>query len=238
MRVAVTSRSFSNQVLLRERLAERYNQVSFNETGKTLKDQALIDFLKGHDAAIVGLEKFDLPILQQLPELKIISRFGAGIDSLDITALQKLGIKLAYTPGANKRAVAELVIAFALTLLRELPRAHQMVKAISWQSMVGRQLSGKTIGIIGLGAIGKDLATLLQAFDCHIVAYDIIDHTDYCKAHYIQQLTLNELLRVADIVTLHLPITTATRNIINQEKLNLMKATAILINRDLMEVQC
>lgn len=229
-RVAVTSRSFSKHPQLRHALCARYTDVTFNDAGISLQEAALIDFLKGHDAAIVGLEKLNDAVLSQLPELKIVSRFGVGLDTLDLAAMAKRQIRLAYTAGANKRAVAELVIAFALNLLRELPLVHQRLLAGQWQQRKGRQLSECKVGIIGLGAIGKDLAVLLRAFQCEVLAFDVSDQQAYCAQHQIQQMDLNTLLEQADIVSLHLPLTAQTKHLLNQTRLALMKPTAILIN--------
>ncbi len=229
-RVAVTSRSFSKHPVLREALCAQYAQVTFNDQGLTLQGDALIEFLKAHDAAIVGLEKLNAATLAQLPELKVVSRFGVGLDTLDLTALAARQIRLAYTAGANKRAVAELVIAFALNLLRELPVVHQQLLAGQWQQRKGRQLSECTVGIIGLGSIGKDLAALLRAFDCRILGFDVSPQQDFCQQQHIHQVALDTLLQQADIVSLHLPLTPETKCLLNEERLALMKTTAILIN--------
>ena len=228
--VAVTSRSFSKHPMLREELSKKYQRVTFNDAGKTLSDEALIDFLQDHDMAIIGLERMHADILKQLPKLKVISRFGVGLDTLDIVTMKTLGIKLAYTRGANKRAVSELVIGLAINMLRQLPFSnHELLTGI-WRQNKGRQLSGKTIGIIGLGEIGKDLVSLLRVFDCKIYAFDVSDQTDFCRAHQIKQVDLDSLLSVADVVTLHIPLNSATRLLLNEQRLSLMKPSAILIN--------
>lgn len=220
-RVAVTSRSFSKNRILRETLTNAYQQVSFNDSGKTLDGESLIQFLKNHDMAIVGLERITKSVLCQLPELKVISRFGVGLDTLDLTAIKEHNIRLTYTAGANKRAVSELVIAFAINMLRTLPLANQALRHGQWLPYKGRQLSAKTVGIIGFGAIGQDLAALLKPFGCKILAYDISGE---------QHTTLESLLSEADIVTVHLPLNDSTRNLLDAENLSFMKANAILIN--------
>lgn len=229
-RVAVASRSFSTHPELRNALSTRYKEVAFNDTGKTLTGDALIAFLKDSDMAIIGLEKLDAAILNQLNRLKTISRFGVGLDMLDLPTIKKLGIKLAYTAGANKRAVSELVIGLAINMLRHIPRAHHEVCHGIWKQHKGRQLSGKNVGIVGMGAIGKDLALLLKAFDCNIFTYDVIDNSEFCQTHGLQQVELDELLQLADIVSLHVPLTDDSRYIIDARRLNLMKPDAILIN--------
>jgi phosphoglycerate dehydrogenase-like enzyme len=229
-RVAVTSRSFSNHAVLRETLSQRYEHVVFNDAGKTLAGAELVEFLKNYEMAILGLERMDATILNQLPNLKVISRFGVGLDTLDLAAMQELGIKLAYTAGANKRAVAELVIAFAITMLRNLPAANQEVRNGVWKQHKGRQLSNCKVGIIGLGAVGKDLVTMLNAFGCEIVVYDTVENKEFCHDNNLKQVDLETLLKKSDVVTLHIPHTKDTHFIIDEERLSLMKANAILIN--------
>jgi len=228
--VAVTSRSFSTHPVLRHELCKRYPQVVFNDKGKSLSGYELIDFLKYHDMAIIGLERLDAETLVNLPYLKVVSRFGVGIDTLDLHAMQRLGIRLAYTAGANKRSVAELVIAFAINMLRLLPHAHHEVKTGSWNQRKGRQLSGKPFGIIGLGAIGKEVALLLKAFDCTILAYDVIKHAEFCNRHGIVQLDLETLLQESTIISLHLPLNKSTAGILDTKRLSLLKHDAIVIN--------
>lgn len=228
--VAIASRSFSNHVLLRKEISKRYGKISFNENGKTLKGNELIDFLKDHEMAILGIEQITEDILSQLPKLKVISRFGVGIDTIDIRALKKYGIKLAVAAGANKRSVAELVIAFALTLLRQLPLINQELKSGLWKQQKGRQLSNSCVGIVGFGAIGKDLAILLKAFNCNILTYDLINHAEFCNMHGFEQVGLDILLQKSDIVSLHLPLNENTQLILDANRLALMKSSAILIN--------
>lgn len=224
--VAVTSRSFAKHPLLRRQIAERYPNVTFNDTGKTLADEELINFLKGHEKALIGLERINANVLKHLPELRTISRFGVGLDTLDLNALKEHGVKLAYTAGANKRSVAELVIAFALIMLRNLGPLNGHLKQGIWQSHKGRQLTNACVGIIGLGAIGKDLASLLKSFNCKMLCYDVVTHDQ----QEIEQVSLEKLLTSADIISLHLPLNNETKHIINSERLNLMKPNALLIN--------
>jgi phosphoglycerate dehydrogenase-like enzyme len=229
-RVAVTSRSFSNHPQLRDALTQRYDTVIFNDKGKTLAGPELIDFLQDYDKAIVGLERFDANVLNNLPNLKTISRFGIGLDTLDLATMEKNGIKLAFTAGANKRSVAELVIALAINMLRHLPQANAEILQGNWKQYKGRQLSGSCVGIVGLGAIGKDLALLLNAFNCNVISHCIADNTEFCKTHNIINTSLDDLLQQADIVTLHMPLDTSTRYIIDERRLNMMKQNAVLIN--------
>ena len=229
-RVAVTSRSFSRHPALREKLLERYPGATFNDDGVALAGDDLIAFLKGHDKAITALEVLDAALFQAVPELRVVSKYGVGFDTIDLDAVADTGVKLGWTGGTNKRSVSELVISFAVQLLRHTPQAYAEVLDGTWRQHVGRQLSDRTVGIVGCGHVGKDLGILLRTFGCRVLAHDILDFPDYYAEHGIQPVGLDELLKVSDVVTLHLPLDETTRNILSAEGLALMKPDAILIN--------
>lgn len=228
--VAVASRSFSKHPLLRAELSKRYSNVIFNDKGMSLKGNELIAFLSQAQMAILGLEKIDAQTLQQLPDLKVISRFGVGLDTLDLEAIKARGIKIAFTKGANKRSVAELVIAFALICLRQLTIVNQELLSGKWIQHKGQQLSEKTFGIIGLGAVGKEVVHLLKPFNCRICIYDVVDHQAYCRENNVEQMSLETLIKNADIISLHIPLSNETQLLLNEQRLQLMKPSAILIN--------
>lgn len=230
-RVAVCSRSFSKHPQLRAALIERYGTaVTFNDAGLSLSGDALIEFVRGHDKAITALERLDERFFAALPELKVIGKYGVGLDMIDIDALHRHGVRLGWTGGVNRRSVSELVISCAIALLRHVPRANAEVRAGRWQQIMGRQLTGKTVGIIGCGHIGKDLALLLKVFNCTILAHDIIDFPDFYSTHGVTPVDLETLLRRSDLVSLHLPLDASTQSILNAERLAWLKADAILIN--------
>ena len=230
IRVAVTSRSFSKNRVLRESLLEKYNNVTFNDKGIKLEGNVLIDFLKGHQKAITALEKIDDLLLSELPELQVISKYGVGLDMINMDAMQKHGVRLGWTGGVNKRSVSELVISFAIALLRFVPRSNKEVLLGSWRQHIGRQLSGKKVGVIGCGFIGKDLVKMLQPFKCKIIVYDIIEYKDFNEKYNINFVGLEELLKQSDVVTLHTPLDKYTKNLLSSEMLSLMRADAVLIN--------
>lgn len=229
-KVVVCSRSFSNNPVLRAELQERYKQVTFNDAGIKLEADSLVEFLRGHNKAITALEKIDESILSQLPELQVISKYGVGIDMIDLTAMRSHGRYLGWTGGVNRRSVSELVISYAIAMLRHVPAAHREVLSGVWRQHVGNYLSGRTVGIIGCGYIGKDLVPLLKAFDCSILVNDIQDFTDFYTTHDIETVGLEELLSRSDIVTLHVPLDNSTRDMLDAQKLSLLKSTAVLIN--------
>ncbi len=229
-RIAVCSRSFSRHPVLRAELLRRHADVTFNEDGLSMQGAELIAFLKGHEKIITSLERLDGAVLAALPELKVVSKYGVGFDMLDLEAMARRGIKLGWTGGLNKRSVAELVIAFAIAALRHVAVCDREVRASQWHRHVGRQLTGKTVGIIGCGHIGKDVAGLLKAFGCTVLANDIRDYAEFYETHDVSPVDLETLLGAADIVTLHVPLDETTRHILSAERLALMKRDAVLIN--------
>ena len=229
-KVAVCSRSFSKNAILRAELQARYEHVTFNDTGLQLEGDSLVAFLRGHDKAITALEKIDDVVLGQLPELKVIGKYGVGLDMIDMEAMRRHGKYLGWKGGVNRRSVSELVISFAIAMLRHVPGAQRDVLSGTWRQHVGRYLSGRTVGIIGCGHIGKDLAKLLRAFDCPILVNDIRSYPEFYALHNINAVTLETLLTHSDVVTLHVPLDGSTRGILDASRLALMKSDAVLIN--------
>ncbi|MBT5399377.1 phosphoglycerate dehydrogenase [bacterium] len=229
-KIAVCSRSFSRNKTLCDELLKKYDNVVFNDKGLSLHGDSLIGFLQGATHAIVALEKIDATILSKLPDLEVISKYGVGLDMIDINAMNKYSVKLGWTGGVNRRSVSELVIAFSISLLRHVPAAHKEVLSGIWKQHIGGHLSGRTVGIIGCGFVGKDLIKLLQSFGCNILANDIRNYDKFYKKYNVKSVSKEELLAKSDIVTLHTPLNNSTRNMLNSERLSIMNSNAILIN--------
>lgn len=229
-RVAVASRSFSRHPVLRRELLAKYERVTFNESGRALAGAELVEFLQGHEKAITALEVIDGDLLAQLPQLKTIGKYGVGLDMIDLKAMDHYGVQLGWTGGVNKRSVSELVIAAAISLLHRTAESHAEVRSGQWRQLQGRQLSGRTVGIVGCGHIGKDVAILLRAFGCRILAHDLKDFPEFYLANGVIPVSLEGLLAEADIVTIHLPLDASTREMLCAERLKLMKDGACLIN--------
>jgi phosphoglycerate dehydrogenase-like enzyme len=229
-RVAVASRSFSQHPVLRSKLIERYPNTRFNDEGVSLNGVSLIKFLSGCDKAITALEIIDDTILKELPNLKVIGKYGVGLDMIDLNALNRHDVKLGWTGGVNKRSVSELVVSAAVSLLHRIVFASAEVGRGEWYQVKGRQLSECTFGIIGCGHIGKDLVGLLKPFNCKVLSHDILDFPDFYVANGVESVGIDELLMKSDVVSLHLPLNQSTINIISSERLGMMKDGAILIN--------
>lgn len=228
--VAVASRSFGRHAQLRSELEAKYERAIYNETGRNLAGQELVNFLKGHELAIIGQEVIDEPLLAQTPSLKVIGKYGVGMDKIDLGALARHGVRIGWTGGVNKRSVAELALAFMLVTLRHLPAHYLALMNGNWISIKGNTLMGKTVGIVGCGHIGKDLVELLAPFRCEILVNDIRDYFDFYSQYNLKPVTLDELLRRSNIVSLHVPLDDSTRGLLNAPRLSLLKRDAILIN--------
>ena len=229
-KVAVTSRSFSRHSGLRKELLKKYPETDFNDSGESLSGKRIVEFLSGHTKAITALEILDESILRQLPELEVISKYGVGLDMLDLTAMSAMGKKLGWTSGVNRRSVAELTLSFMIASLRHFRYCQKEILVGRYRQIQGRELTGKTVGIIGCGNIGKDLVEILKPFNCTILVNDIVDYTEFYKKHKISAVSKEELLSSSDLVTLHVPFDISTQGMIGTDELNLMKHNSVLIN--------
>jgi phosphoglycerate dehydrogenase-like enzyme len=229
-RIAVCSRSFSRNNTLRKELLNRYSNVTFNDEGLKLEGATLVDFLSGATKAITALETISDEVLIQLPELKVIGKYGVGTDMIDMEAMKRHGKHLGWTGGVNKRSVSEMVVSLIISMLRHFPIAQRDVIAGNWKQRVGGLLSGRILGIVGCGFVGKDLIKLLHSWDCKFLAHDLLEFDDFYKQYNVESVTLIDLLKRSDIVSLHLPLDESTVNIIDSKHLSLMKPSAILIN--------
>ena len=229
-RIVVAARSFAKNPTLRKELLDRYGEATFNESGRVLAGEPLIALLRGHERAIVGLEPIDEHVLLAVPELRVISKYGVGLDAVDLEAVARHGVKLAWTGGLNRRSVAELTLMFAIALLHRVPQCAHELESGHWSPLVGRQLTGRTVGIIGCGHVGKDLVGLLEPFGCRVLAHDIRDYAEFYTANGVQPVSLVQLLDESEVVTLHVPLDATTRGMIGARELAQMRPGAVLIN--------
>jgi len=226
--VAVTSRSFSRHPVLRTELLRTYPNVRFNDEGESLRGERLVAFLSGCPLAIMALEPIDDALLDQLPELRVISKVGVGTDMIDLGALERHDVRLALTPGTNARSVAELVVAFAVSALRHVQHSSQELHAGVWRQEKGRLLSDRAVGLVGLGAVGREVAELLAGFRCLIRVYDVAPPSS--PPPNVRLTGLEELLAESDLVSLHVPLTPETRHMIDEAAIARMPEGAVLIN--------
>jgi len=229
-KIAVTSISFGKSAFLRDELLRAFPNSVFNEGEHRLSGKELIEFLKDAPAAIVGTETIDDSILEHTPKLKIISKYGVGLDSIDHNSLKRRNIPLGWTGGVNQRSVSELTLCFMLGLCRNIFDSGFKLKQSAWDKNGGHQLSGKTVGIIGCGHIGSDVARLLSPLGCSLLVRDIIDKSDFCREQGAEVANLEKVIERSNIITLHVPLTELTRQMVNEDFLQKMKSTAFLVN--------
>jgi phosphoglycerate dehydrogenase-like enzyme len=230
MAVAVASHSFPKNQTLRRELLARYPDADFNDTRRPLAGDDLIRFLRGHDKAITGLEMLDESLFRAVPELRLVSKYGVGLDMIDLDAARRRGVAVRWTPGVNRQAVAELTIAFMIALCRQIvPLARELTDG-GWRQPGGRQISTAIVGVVGCGAVGQTVARLCRAFGSTVLAHDIVDYAEFYCQTGVRPVTLEALLHDSDIVTLHVPLDASTRCLIDARALGLMKPSAFLIN--------
>jgi D-3-phosphoglycerate dehydrogenase len=228
--VAVASRSFSRDARLRDELAQRYTRVRFNDTGHTLVGDALIDFLRGHPKAISGLETLDERLFRAVPELRVVSKYGVGLDMIDVDAARRHGVSVWWTPGVNRQAVAELTVCLMIALCRRVVPLALDVREARWHQPVGRQLSSAVVGILGCGHVGQQVARLCRAFGATVLAHDIRPYDEFYRETRVRLVTRDLLLSESDIVTIHVPLDASTRGMIGARELARMKPSGFLLN--------
>jgi D-3-phosphoglycerate dehydrogenase len=236
-RLLVTPTSYGkNDARLKTELEALVGEVIYNPTGKPLLSNEVEQLLTDVDGYIAGLDGIDANALKKADRLRVISRYGVGVDNVDLTAAKEKGIIVTNTPGANSISVAELALGMMLALARQIPEAVEAVRQGRWPRYAGISLEGKTIGILGLGAIGKQLARRLAGFDCTILAYDPYADESFAQNHHIELASLEDVIATSDFISLHLPLLPETRNLVDTKFLQKMKRGAFLVNTSRGEV--
>lgn len=231
LRVAAVSPSFCEHPSLVGELLERFPDARINDRLDRLEGDALVAFLVGCDVAIVALEHMSEETFAALPDLRIVSKLGTGVDMLDLDAMARRGIRLGWRPGQNALSIAELVIAFALASLREIVSSNLALRdGRTVRKRMGRLLSGRVFGLHGCGAIGREVVRLLAPFGCRILAHDIAGQPDFYAAHGVEAVDLDTLLRESEILSLHVPLTSETRDFYDAARLADLRPDCILIN--------
>lgn len=186
--------------------------------------------LPGAVGVIAGLEPYDKALLERCPDLKVISRYGVGYDKVDVAAAQALGITVTITPGANEDSVADLAYALMLGACRNVAYSDRMLRSGKEERPMGVEMWRKTIGVVGTGRIGKGVVRRAKGFDMKVLCYDVYPDEAFAKAEGAEYVPLDTLLKEADFISLHTPLTEGTRNMIGSRELELMKPTAVLVN--------
>ncbi|HET7903354.1 MAG TPA: hydroxyacid dehydrogenase [Candidatus Eisenbacteria bacterium] len=198
-----------------------------------LTEEQLLPLVADADAWVVrSATKVTRRLIEAAPRLRWVGRAGAGLDTIDVAAAKERGIEVMNVPGANSIAVAELVFGLLLSLFRRLPEADASLRRGEWlkSKLMGRELRGKTIGIVGMGKIGRAVAQRAAAFEMRCLGHDPIVPADAIRASGAEPVSLEELLAASDVVSLHVPVTAETKKMMNAARIASMKRGAVLVN--------
>jgi len=200
--------------------------VKLNPFNSRLTEDQVIDLLGQNSIGLIaGLEPLNQKVLQSATALKVIARVGTGLDNVDLTAAEKLGIKVLNTPDAPTSAVAELTLGHILGLLRNIARTDRQIRTNNWQGQMGSLLETKTVGVIGFGRIGRKVAKLVSAFGAKVILHD-----PFIRAEDFENCSLKELCTQSDVLTLHVPYSDKTHHIISSELIQAMKPGSYVVN--------
>lgn len=231
LKVKVSSKSFSKNPVLRQELLAVFPAAEFNDELLDLTEENFADFLGDSIGVIVGLEPINEPILKKCPKLQFASKFGVGLDNVDQQAAEKHSVKIGWTGGLNRRCVAEMTLCFMIGMSRNIFfSANNLLIDNDWSKNGGHNLSNRTVGIIGVGFIGKELIELLKPFDCKILVNDIIDQADYYQTNELIECSKEEIYAKADVITIHTSLDDTTRGFVNADVFKQMKETSFFIN--------
>jgi D-3-phosphoglycerate dehydrogenase len=205
-------------------------EVDLTPQGKKVTEQDLVNMGGQYDAMIIGLEKVTASVLQASAKLKAVAKHGAGVDNIDVKTATDKKVVVLSAPGTNADAVADLTIGLFLSLARSIPWADRSVKQGGWPRVVGVQMNEKVLGIIGLGLIGKKVAQRATGFGMKILGYDVIKDEVFARKWGVTFVPLEEILKQADFISIHVPLIPSTRRLIGSKELQQMKKDAFLVN--------
>ena len=231
-KILITARSFWRAEGLHPHLLRDagYELVAGNPD-RPLREEELLPLVHDVVAVILGVDPFTGDVMRRAPQLRVISRCGAGVDNVHVAAATTLGIVVTNTPDANSISVAELTMGLMLALARAIPAQDRNVREGRWDRLPGAELQGQTLGLLGFGRIGREVARRALAFGMQIAYHDKAQPPgDLARSLGARAMDRDDVLATSDVVSLHLPLTAETRHIIDGRALKRMKPTAFLIN--------
>ncbi|WP_326512885.1 phosphoglycerate dehydrogenase [Clostridium intestinale] len=232
MKVLITPRGFANYGLDKVRYMEYKGlEVHYNNTGKAYTKEEFYNLASDADAIIVGVDIIDKELIDKCPNLKVVCKFGVGTDNIDVDYAKEKGIFVGRTVGSNSKAVAEHVVALMFADAKNLYNTAKEVKDHKWNKPTGQEISGKILGIIGFGMIGKHIANFANGLGMKVYAYDTFEITDEtAKEFNVEKKSFEEIICESDYVSLHVPLLESTKNMLSTEEFKKMKSNACLIN--------
>ncbi|MDO5323511.1 MAG: phosphoglycerate dehydrogenase [Clostridia bacterium] len=230
-KILTTPRSYGkNMPQLFEQLEGAGYEVVRNTTGGILEKQQMKELIADCVGVIVGVDPLDAEVLACAPKLRAIAKYGVGVDNIDLTYCKAHGIKVSRTVGANSEAVADYAMTLMMAVARKAVMIDRRCRKLDWGKISTRDVSHATLGLFGLGAIGKHVAKRAQGFGMKVLAYDPYWPEEYAKENNIERADAETIFRTADFISLHLPLMDSTRNFVGEKEIAMMKKDAILIN--------
>lgn len=205
-------------------------EICYPSRRAALNEDELCRELPGMWATLASMEPYTERVFAAFPELKVVARVGVGYDAVDVRAATAHGVAITITPGTNQDTVAEHTFALLLGLAKNIRHVDRSTREGRWERLPTLPVRGQTLGIVGLGRIGKAVAVRGECFGMRLLAYEAAPDMEFAKKHHVSLVPLKQLLAESDYVTLHAPATSETRHLINRDSLALMKPTAFLIN--------
>ncbi|MDQ0220738.1 hydroxyacid dehydrogenase [Peribacillus cavernae] len=230
-KVFVTPRSFGkNSSVPLNLLKDQGYEIVMNPYNRILSKEEMITLIKDANGIIVGVDPLDKEVLHHAKKLKVISKYGVGTDNIDMGFARELGIPVTTTQGANQDAVADYSIALMLGVSRRITHIDKECRKLNWSKITTIDMWSKTLGLIGLGNIGKGVAGRAKGFNMKVLAYDLVKDEAYTAANGIEYVDFDTIIRESDFISMHLPLTEKTRNIISDREFEMMKKTAVIVN--------
>lgn len=199
--------------------------------GQQLSESELLDIVDRYDGILAGDDELTGQVLREADRLRVIAKWGIGIDAIDTEVASELGIQVLNTPGVFGHEIADYALAYLLMLFRQQHVIHQRVKAGDWPKLRGRSVSGHTLGIVGLGSSGRELARRAKVLGMNIVGYDVVRPPDgFLEETDCELVDLDDVFRRSDVVSLHAPLTDDNHHLVDGRRLALMSVDSHLIN--------
>lgn len=231
MKILVTATNYSKYCQAGKKILEKAGyEIIENPHSRPFILEELKDLLGDIDGAIVGVDTWDEHVFQVAPRLRVIARFGVGVDNIDLEAAKAHNITVCNSPGINSSAVAEQGMALMLSLLRQIPRLNTAVRIGEWPRPMFHEMRSRTIGFLGFGAIARNLAERLYGFHPHMIAYDKFPNKEMADKWGVELVTQEDVLKNSDIISIHLPATEETRHLIQKNTIAQMKDGVLIVN--------
>lgn len=230
-KILITPRSFGkNNRKPFEMLEEQGYKLIINQYGRILTEEEMKKEIEDVDAVIIGVDPLSKNVLSNAKKLKVISKYGVGVDNIDIGYAKSKGIIVERAVGANSNAVADYAFALMINAARKVSFIDRECRKLNWKKIKTIEMWGKTLGLIGLGSIGKGVAKRASGFNMNVIAYDVFKDEEYAKNNNIEYVSLEKVIKEADFISLHLPLNDNTKNLISDSEFDMMKETAVIVN--------